>query len=292
MRTRRRPLRRRHPRPAGGDAAGTAEARRARRGPPVIETWRRLYRHRELAGVLVARSLKLRYRGSALGFAWTLLNPLLLMLVYVLVFSVYLRIDMDRYAAFLLSGLVPWIWFSSSVQQGATSILEGAPLVTRSQFPPEVLPVVALTANTVNFLLTLPLLLAVLVGAGVPLGRPLLALPVLVALQYVLCLGPVLLVAAATVYFRDLQHLLTHLLTVLLFLTPVFYPATLIPEPFRFWMLLNPLAVVVGAFQDALYFNRAPRWPALLGVLVLALALLWLAGAYFRRHRGAFAETL
>src|SRR5262245_26748859 len=130
---------------------GPGRARTAGRGPPhetrMRDFCRTLYRHRELIAVLVAKQLKLRYRGSVLGFCWTLLNPLALMIVYTLVFSVYLRVEVERYPAFLFTGLLPWIWFASSLQQGVTSILDGAPLVTRSQFPAEVLPVVALTTN-------------------------------------------------------------------------------------------------------------------------------------------------
>src|SRR5712692_4304877 len=137
---------------------------------------RSLYKHRELIGVLVAKQLKLRYRGSVLGFLWTLLNPLLLMLVYTLVFSLYFRLDMDKYPAFLFAGLLPWIWFASSLQQGATCILDSAGLITRSQFPAEVLPVVTLTANTINFLLTLPLLFLFLLAFRVKVGPALLAL--------------------------------------------------------------------------------------------------------------------
>src|SRR5205823_2379478 len=111
-------------------------------------------------------------------------NPLVLMLVYTLVFSVYLRVDMEAYPAFLFSGLLPWLWFASSLQQGVTSILDGAGLVTRSQFPAEVLPVVALTANTVNFILTLPLLFGFLLAFHVRLGSPVLLLPVLMVLEY------------------------------------------------------------------------------------------------------------
>src|SRR5262245_37137804 len=210
---------------------------------------RTLYRHRELIGILVAKQLKLRYRGTVLGFVWTLLNPLLLMLVYTLVFAVYFRIDLPAYPAFLFSGLLPWLWFSSSLQQGATSILDGTSLVTRSQFPAEVLPVVCVIANAANFLLTLPMLFAFLLAFGVPLGPSLVVLPLLIVLEGMLALGVALIVAAVNVHFRDLQHIIVHLLTVLQFLTPVFYPATLIPEGLRPLALLNPLAVLMTAFH-------------------------------------------
>ena len=258
----------------------------------MIGMCRSLYKHRELVGILVAKQLKLRYRGSGLGFLWTLLNPLLQMCVYTLVFSVYFRLDMEKYPAFLFAGLLPWIWFASSLQQGVTCILDGAGLVTRSQFPAEVLPVVTLTTNTLNFLLTLPLLLVFLLAFRVKLGPALLTLPLLVALEYLLALGPVLILAALNVRFRDLQHIILHLLTVLQFLTPIFYPLSLIPEPLRAWAVLNPLTILFSAFQDVLYFNRLPPWPPLLGLLVVSCVVLSVAIAMFTRYKPTFAEAL
>jgi lipopolysaccharide transport system permease protein len=258
----------------------------------LLEVAQTLYRHQELIGILVARQLKLRYRGTVLGFVWTLLNPLLLMLVYSLVFSVYFRLDMERYPAFLLTGLLPWLWFASSLQQGVTSVLDGAGLVTRSQFPPEVLPVVTVLANTVNFLLTVPLLFVFLLVLRVPLGAPLLWLPVLIALEFLLGLGLVLIAAAVNVRFRDLQHIILHLITVLQFLTPVFYPLSLIPEAVRPWVYLNPLAILMDAFHDVLYRNQMPNMPALLALFVLTCVILSLATAMFNRSKRTFAEAL
>ncbi len=253
---------------------------------------RSLYKNRELIGVLVAKQLKLRYRGSALGFLWTVLNPLLLMLVYTLIVSVYFRVGIEHYPAFLFAGLLPWLWFSSSLQQGVTSILDGAGLVTRSQFPAEVLPVVTLTSNAVNFLLTLPLLFLFLLAFRIKLGAALVALPVLIALEYLLSLGLVLILSALNVYFRDLQHIVLHLLNVLQFLTPVFYPPSLIPEFLRPWVFVNPLAVLISAYQDVFYFSRLPHWPPLLGVLAFSCVVLWLATAMFTRYKQTFAEAL
>jgi homopolymeric O-antigen transport system permease protein len=258
----------------------------------MIDLCRSLYKHRELIAVLVAKHLKLRYRGSILGFCWTLLNPLLLMLVYTLVFSVYFRLDMEKYPAFLFTGLLPWIWFSSSLQQGVTSILDGAALVTRSQFPAEVLPVVTVTSNTVNFLLTLPLLFPFLLAFRVRLGVGLLVLPFLIGVEFLLALGCVLILSALNIHFRDLQHIILHLLTLLQFLSPIFYPVTLVPEPLRPWLVLNPLTVLIAAFQDALFFNRFPSWPPLAGVLLFACVVFSVAVPMFARYQQTFAETL
>lgn len=253
---------------------------------------RSLYRNRELIGVLVARQLKLRYRGSALGFLWTLLNPLLSMLVYTLVFSLYLRIGIDKYPAFLFAGLLPWLWFSSSIQQGVTSILDGSGLVTKSRFPAEVLPVAALTANTINFVLTLPLLLGLLLVFGVKLDATVLLLPVLMGFEYVFALGLVLLASAVNVFFRDLQHILFHLLTLLQFVTPIFYSLAFVPEPLQFLAQLNPLAILIGSFQDVLFFGRLPNPWSLSALLVLSGLVVWLGATYFNRHKASFAEAL
>lgn len=258
----------------------------------MLEVVHTLYRHRELVSILVAKQLKLRYRGTVLGFLWTLLNPLFLMLVYTLVFSVYLRLDMPGYPAFLFTGLLPWLWFASSMQQGVTSILDGAGLVTRSQFPAEVLPVVTLITNTINFLLTLPLLFVFLLGFRIHVGLPILMLPVLVALEFFLTFGLVLIVAAVNVRFRDLQHIIVHLITVLQFLTPVFYPMSVIPEWARPIAYLNPLSVLMDAFHDVLYRNQMPNAPALLALLVLTCVVLCVATAMFNRYKPTFAEAL
>ena len=257
----------------------------------MLEVAQTLYRHRELIGILVAKQLKLRYRGTVLGFVWTLLNPLLLMLVYSLVFSVYFRLDMEHYPAFLFTGLLPWLWFASSLQQGVTSICMARP--RHGVAFPGRLPVVTVLANTVNFLLTLPLLLAFLLASRVRLGPPLLLLPVLIGLEFLLGLGLVLIAAAVNVRFRDLQHIILHLLTVLQFLTPIFYPMSLIPDAFRPWVYLNPLAILIDAFHEALS-KQMPNAPALSPVVLTCVVLVAATACsrYKQTFRRAFFVTM
>src|SRR5262249_1676807 len=132
--------------------------------------FRELLSYRVLIQTLVMRDLKGRYRGSALGLLWTLLNPLLYMAVYALVFSVYMRMAIEHYAVFLLSGLLPWIWFASSLMMGTTSIIEGGSLIKKVFLPPQVLPTVTVISNFANFLLSLPLLFGMLLLFGVTPG--------------------------------------------------------------------------------------------------------------------------
>jgi lipopolysaccharide transport system permease protein len=162
-----------------------------------------LFAYRELIQVLVVRDLKARYRGSVLGFLWTFLNPILLMATYTLIFSVYMRIEMEHYAAFLMTGLLPWLWFSSSLLLGATSVVDGGGLLKKVFFPPQVLPAVTVLTNFANFLLSLPLLVGFLLLFGVRVGWTLVALLPLMVIQLVLTYGLTLIVGAVTVRYRD-----------------------------------------------------------------------------------------
>ncbi len=157
-----------------------------------------LYRYRALIGTLVLRELRARYRGSFLGFLWSFLNPLLLMLVYALVFSIYLRVPMEGYAVFLFSGLLPWLWFSSSLAHASGVIVASGALVKRILFPAEVLPLVSVLANLINMLLSLPLLLVFLLAFGIQLHAVLLFLPLLVVLQLLLTTGLALALPRST----------------------------------------------------------------------------------------------
>jgi lipopolysaccharide transport system permease protein len=258
----------------------------------MLTSFRELFAYRALIQTLVMRDLKARYRGSALGLLWSLLNPLLHMLIYVLVFSVYMRNDMDRYPAFLLCGLLPWSCLSSSLLMGASSIVEGGSLLKKVFFPPQVLPTVTVIANFVNFLLGIPLLFGVLLSFGVILGWPLLVLPLIMAAQFALTLGLTFIVSAASVHYRDIPQILGHLTTFWFFLSPIIYPAAQVPERFRSLLALNPFTPFVVAYQDALLYNRVPSFEASSMMILTALVALLGGLLVFERFRWSFAEEI
>ena len=258
----------------------------------MIEALRELVAFREVLLVLVWRDLKARYRGSVLGFLWTFLNPLLLIVIYSLVFSVYMRVEIPAYPVFVFAGLLPWIWFSSAMLSGANSIIEGGGLIKRVAFPPQVLPVVSVTATLVNFLLGLPILLAFVVWSGPPVGWPLLALPLVIAAQYVFTVGLAVGLAMLTVRYRDLHQLLGNVLTLWFFLTPVLYPASMVPASFQPLLVLNPMAVLVTAFQSVLYHGQAPAAGHLAVVATDALLVFALGLALCQRLRWELVEDV
>jgi lipopolysaccharide transport system permease protein len=254
--------------------------------------FRELVAYRVLIQTLVMRDLKGRYRGSTLGLIWTLLNPLLYMAIYALVFSVYMRMEIEHYAVFLLSGLLPWIWFSSSLMMGTTSIIEGGSLIKKVFLPPQVLPTVTVISNFMNFLLSLPLLFGMLLLFGVTPGWALLAIPLIMAAQFALVLGLTLIVSATSVRYRDIPPILGHLLTFWFFLTPIIYPITQAPERFRSLLFLNPVTPFCLAYQDALLYNRLASWEVFGAMIGVGLCALFVGVVVFGRFRWSFAEEV
>lgn len=257
-----------------------------------------LVRYRALIQSLVARELKARYRGSVLGFFWSFVNPLLLLLVYSFVFAYVLpnRSPETRpYALFLFCGLLPWTWFSASLLESSTVLISGGNLIKKVLFPAEVLPIVTVLANMVHFLLGLPILgLFLLWYRHAPIS-PIEAacFPIVILVQLLLTLGLALIVAALTVHFRDIKDILANLMTFWFFATPIIYPWWAIGENYRWVQNVNPFAHLAISYQEILFFNGPFghwKWLAALGA---ASVVLFLFGYFvFDRLRDTFAEEV
>jgi len=252
----------------------------------------RLWRFREVIQVLIGRELRARYRGAALGFLWSVLNPLIFMLVYVLLFSVYMRIEVDHYAAFLLCGMLPWTWFAGSLNEGSRAILDNRALVKKVALPSEIFPLASIGSGLVHLLLSMPVLLILLLVLGIRLGWPVVLLPGVLLVQFLFTFGATLITSAVAVRFRDLLQIVPNLVMVWFFLTPVLYPASMVPPAFRPLLVLNPMASLIGTYQDILFYQRAPDLLRLGLVGLLAVALLVAGHAVFNARRESFAEEL
>jgi ABC-type polysaccharide/polyol phosphate export permease len=273
-----------------------------------------LIKYRGLIQSLVARELKARYRGSVLGFFWSFVNPLMLLVIYSVVFEVFLPNRMEGvqpYGLFLFCGLLPWTWFSTSLNESASVLISGGNLIKKVLFPAEVLPIVSVLANMVQFLLGLPILAAFLVyfafiSAGHEIAlhpAELVWFPVIVLVQLVLTLGLALLLSALTVHFRDIKDILSNLLTFWFFATPIIYPwFFLVPadgtppdRPWMKWLLdLNPFTHIAISYQEVLFFpgNQFGHLPWLL-VMAVVSPLVFLGGYWvFDRLRDSLAEAV
>ncbi|WP_224360476.1 ABC transporter permease [Hyalangium versicolor] len=259
----------------------------------MLRNLRELYQYRGLLLSLTQRELKARYRGSLLGFLWTFLNPTMQMAVYSLMFSVWMRQQIEHYTFFVFIGLLPWIWFTSSVLQGTSAISDRRDLLTKVRFPAQVLPTTVVATNLVNFLLALPLLVLLGLLLGHPLRWTILLFPAVLFVQFWVTLALVYLFSAINVAFRDLQQILSNIITMWFFVTPIFYRVEVFPERFRQLLLLaNPMAVMATSYQALFYDGRLPDLGPLALWMGIAVVLLWLAAGIFERRREEFAEIV
>lgn len=255
--------------------------------------FKELFTYREMIAGLVHRELRGKYKGSVLGFFWTFLNPLLQLLVYTLVFSVIMRNGIEKYYIYLFVALVPWLFFSTSVNQGAVSVMVSADMVKKIYFPREVLPIACVTAALVNMLLVFLVIFVVLLVTG--FGMNLVAifyLPVIIAVEYLLCLGIALLFSSLTVYLRDLSYILNVVTMAWQFLTPVMYSIDSVPERLRPIFNLNPMTPVILAYRDILYFKKVPDLGTLVHATFLGVGTLVVGAVVFRHLQKGFAEEM
>jgi lipopolysaccharide transport system permease protein len=248
---------------------------------------------RDVALELVLRDLRLRYKRSVLGIAWSLVTPLSQLLVLHFVFTVVLPLDIPHYASFLFVGILVWGWLAGSLEQATGSIVDNRELVRQPGFPVAILPIVTVAANLIHFLLALPILALFLwLGGGATVGGSLVLLPAMIMLQFLFILSIAYLVATFHVNFRDTRHLLGVLLTLGFYLTPVFYEVRQAPARFEALYALNPMVHVIDAYRDVLLRGM---WPPLTGLTAVALTsgvLLLLGYTLFRRTHYRFVDEL
>jgi ABC-type polysaccharide/polyol phosphate export systems, permease component len=247
---------------------------------------------RDLLRELIARDIKLRYRGSLLGIAWTLLNPLAELLVLLFVFGSVFRVNIPNFGAYLFTGLLVYGWFQNSLNLATGAIVGNRELVRRPGVPPAILPIVTVASNLVHFLLSLPVLFGLLILNGIHVTSAVLALPLLIAIEFVFIAGLAYPVATIHVWFRDTQHVLRVALQLLFYLTPIFYEASSVPPVLQPFYRLNPMAPMVDAYRAVLIEGRWPAPASVLSLTAVAFAALLIGAAWFRRASYRFADEL
>ena len=273
-----------------------------------MQRLRELVAYRELLRNLVVRDLKVRYRNSFFGFLWALGNPLLMMAVFTVVFTVLWPQDIYKFPIFILAGLLPWNFFVTSITGSTMSITGNAHLIKKVYFPREILPVSVVFSNLVNFCLALIALFIALAVFRMPFTGWLLLLPVIIAVQTVFTLGVAFFLAAINVSFRDTEVIMDVLVMALFFLTPVFYPIERLPQSFalfgmdmpvqRLMYILNPMASLIASYRSVIYgsYTGGPPGPPgvdfLFRTAVTALAFLLLGYLFFSRRSHKFGEEL
>ncbi len=254
---------------------------------------RELWRFRELVYFLAWRDVKVRYKQTALGVVWVLLQPLLAMGIFSIVFgSRGLTTAGVPYSLFVVSGLVPWFYFSNATSGASGSIVSNTQLISKVYFPRLAIPLAAIVANLVDLSIGLLLELVLLLVFGVPLGLHLLAIPVLVALIILTALGVSVWLSALDVQYRDVRYAVPFLMQVWLFGSPVIYSVSDVPERWRPLLALNPMTGVIEGFRWALLGTGDPPLAALAGSIAIVVVLVSTGLLYFRRMERTFADVI
>ena len=262
--------------------------------PGMLAYARDLLSARELLLIWTWREFRVRYSQSFLGVAWAIIQPLALMLVFSVIFSLFLQVPTGGmpYPVVAYSALLPWVFFVNALSTAIPSLVGNLHLVTKIAFPREILPLATILVSMIDFLVAALIFFAMLLYYNIPLHITILLTPLLVLVQLVFSLGLSLFGAALNVFYRDIRFLIPLLLQVWMYLSPVIYPLEVVPAWLRPYYLLNPMATLIDSYRRVLVFGQTPQW-AYLGLTAGLAWVLLLAGYhYFKASEATFADRI
>ena len=255
---------------------------------------RELMEARELLWTWTLRDFKVRYSQSILGAAWAVLQPLSLMVIFSIIFSVFLKIPTDGipYPVFAYTALLPWTFFANSLSFAIPSLVNNMNLVSKIFFPREILPLSAILVGLVDFLIASSLFVVMLFIYRIPIGPSVLLVPLVLLIQIILTFGFSLLASAVNVFYRDIRFIIPLALQIWMYVSPVIYPTSAIPEGWRPVYFLNPMAAIIDTYRRIILLNQMPDWPYLALAAVVSIVLTVFAYRYFKRAEKEFADLI
>jgi lipopolysaccharide transport system permease protein len=252
-----------------------------------------IWAYRDLLYFLTWRDIKVRYKQAAMGAAWAIIQPLGMMLIFAVFFGIFMKVPTEgiSFALFFYCGLVPWTFFSGAISAGSVSLLNSSNLVTKVYFPRLIVPMAAVGALFIDLSITCAILIGLALYFGITWSWGLLALPVMIALTIFLAVDFSICLAALTVRYRDIRHALPFVFQLWMFLTPIVYPLSVVPEKWRWLMYLNPLTGIVEGMRASLT-GRTFNWMAISFSVCIALLTLPCSIRVFQRVEKTFADFI
>ena len=251
-----------------------------------------LYQYREFLKTNVKKDIRGKYKGSFLGVLWSFINPLLMTLVYAIVFPFILKSGPEHYTTFIVIAILPWNWFTTVISQGTFCMVGNADIIKKVYFPREILPLSTATSGLVNYLISVPIILIFLIASGLGFSWYILLLPLIAITQYILTFGIILITSAINVYIRDAEYIINFFITMLFYATPVLYAATLFPQKYRWILYLNPMTTIINSYRDIFYYQQMPNMIMLLSVLGVSIILTLIGILIFKKLKKGFAEEV
>lgn len=255
--------------------------------------FKEIYKYRELLKTNIKKEIRGKYKGSFLGVLWSFVNPLLMTLVYALVFPYLLRNTEPHYVTFIVVGILPWTWFTNVVAQGTTTILANAGIIKKVYFPREILPISVVTSGMINFLISCLIIVIFLIFSHIGFSWYILFLPLIVLAQYLFSLGLIFITGAINIYIRDLEYIVNFFVTMLFYATPILYsPSMFSGSKLAIIFKLNPMSIIINGYRDIFFYKTMPNILALI-LLIIGCALFCFVGLLiFKKLAKGFAEEV
>lgn len=257
-----------------------------------MELFKNLYQYRELLKTNVQKEIRGKYKGSFLGILWSFLNPLLMVLVYAIVFPYIMRIQQEHYLVYLITGVIPWNFFNLAIVTGANCIWINGGIIKKVYFPREILPISVVAAGLINFLISCIIIVLFVLFGGMSVTLHIIWLPIIALIQSLLTLGLLFVLSAIDVYARDIEYLVQFFLQLLFYATPILYTATMFPERVRWILYLNPMTHIIDAYRNIFYYGIMPDLGSLIYIAGLSILILILGYMIFKKLEKGFAEEV
>lgn len=257
-----------------------------------MKLFKNLYEYRELLKTNVKKDIRGKYKGSMLGVLWSFLNPLLMVLVYAIVFPYIMRIETEHYLQYLICGVIPWNFFTTVMGLGMGSIKNNAGIVKKVYFPREILPISARLSGLVNFFISCIIIILFCVFGGLGISWHLILVPFIALVQFFVTAGLVLGLSAINVYVQDTEYIIQFFINMLFYATPILYQAELFPKSIRWILNLNPFTQVVNAYRDAFMYHTLPTLGSMIYIVIFAIICFWGGLRIFRKLEKGFAEEI
>ena len=251
-----------------------------------------LYQYRQLLKSNVKKEIRGKYKGSFLGVLWSFVNPLLMTLVYAIVFPFLLKNSQEHYTTFIVIAILPWNWFTTSISQGTNTILVNGGIIKKVFFPRAILSISIIVSGLVNFLISCIIILLFLLFSGIGFSLNILYLPIIIGIQFILQLGIILITSSVDVYVRDAEYIINFFISLLFYATPILYSLDMFPQKIQFLLKLNPVAALIMSYKNIFYYKTAPDFLLLGYVLLVACIILWIGIKVFNKLEKGFAEEL
>lgn len=257
-----------------------------------MNVFKELYHYRELLKTTIHKEIRGKYKGSVLGVLWSFLNPLLVVAVYAIVFPYLMRVQQENYLVFLITGVIPWTFFTTVVTTGCNCVWINGGIIKKVYFPREILPISVVGAGLVNFIISCIIIFAFTMFGGIGISINIIWLPVIAIIQSAFSLGLLFILSAINVYVRDVEYIVQFIVNLVFYATPIIYNPNMIPENFRWLLYLNPMAHIIAAYRSIFYYKSMPEFSSLIYVGILSFLVLIIGYLIFKKLEKGFAEEV